>query len=155
MFGMNQQAKVPNSSQYDFKGAAVPYFPFRSSLPPVPTSQPHREQATSAASQDQAQLAAHSPTRASASATSCKTRPTSWREPNTGLPSLPKTPITPRKTSRSWRRKSTIYSRSAPTSRSQVAHAQFRSESGRAREGEVSYKQGEEFEKTARGWEYC
>lgn len=29
MFGLNQQAKVPNSSQYDFKGASVTLFSFR------------------------------------------------------------------------------------------------------------------------------
>jgi hypothetical protein len=32
MFGLNQQAKVPNSSQYDFKGASVYQCQPRSSL---------------------------------------------------------------------------------------------------------------------------
>lgn len=35
MFGMNQQAKVPNSSQYDFKGAAIK--PPPSSYKPTPS----------------------------------------------------------------------------------------------------------------------
>lgn len=83
---MNQQAKVPNSSQYDFKGAAVRHCPFRSSHPQVPTSLPHPEQATLAVSPAQAQQAAPNPTKASASATSSKTRRTSFREPNTAQP---------------------------------------------------------------------
>ena len=63
MFGMNQQAKVPNSSQYDFKGAAVYHFPFRSSHPQVPISPPHPERETSEVSQDQAQPAVPNPTK--------------------------------------------------------------------------------------------
>jgi hypothetical protein len=39
MFGLNQQAKVPNSSQYDFKGASVYKCQLRSSLLPALTSQ--------------------------------------------------------------------------------------------------------------------
>jgi len=39
MFGLNQQAKVPNSSQYDFKGASVTFCPLRLSLLRVLTNQ--------------------------------------------------------------------------------------------------------------------
>jgi hypothetical protein len=40
MFGLGQQAKVPNTSQYDFKGASVTSNPLRSSHPPVPINPP-------------------------------------------------------------------------------------------------------------------
>ena len=100
MFGMSQQAKVPNSSQYDFKGASVSLSPLRSSLLLAPTNPLLRAQATPAPHPEQEQPAVLSPTRAEASATNSLTRPINLKAPNTELPSQPKIPIIHKKISK-------------------------------------------------------
>lgn len=66
MFGLGQQAKVPNTSQYDFKGASVTPNPLRSNHPPVPINPPLLEQAMLDQPPEEEQLADPSPTRAEA-----------------------------------------------------------------------------------------
>lgn len=85
MFGLNQQAKVPNSSQYDFKGASVPFILFRLNLPPAHISQLLQEQAMWEQQPMEVQVAPNQ-TKDVASAISFKTKQVSSKEPNTGLP---------------------------------------------------------------------
>lgn len=100
MFGLNQQAKVPNSSQYDFKGASVRPILCRLNLlqahiSPLLQGQVMLEQ------QPMEELDVLNQTKDAASAISLQTRPVNSKEPSTGLPLLPKTPTIPNKTSKS------------------------------------------------------
>jgi hypothetical protein len=85
MFGLNQQAKVPNSSQYDFKGASVTFILFRLNLPQAHISQLLQEQVM-LEQQPMEQQAAPNQIKDVGSAISFKTKQVSSKEPNIGLP---------------------------------------------------------------------
>lgn len=139
MFGLNQQAKVPNSSQYDFKGASVTHYRCRLNRLLALTSLPPLAQAMWALlpTEEQAGL---SPIRVEASAINWQTRQMSWKAPNTGQLSQPRTPTILRRTSRKWRRKLMHCLRNALPWRSRVSECLCRTASGRTREGKGSYK---------------
>lgn len=131
MFGLNQQAKVPNSSQYDFKGASVRFPLLRLNHPPVPTSPLLPEPAT-LAQQPMEEQGDHSRTRGEDSAISCKIRPTSLKGPSTGQLSLPRIPTTLRRTSKRWKKKSMFCWNNAWLWRFRVPTLRIRSTFGRS-----------------------
>jgi len=93
MFG----AKGPNSSQYDFKGTTVHLSSFRPNRLLLPTS-PLLLVRVALVVELQADL---SHKKEQASPTNLQTKPTNSRVPSTEMPSLPKTPTTLKKTSKS------------------------------------------------------
>jgi hypothetical protein len=103
MFGLGGKSNVPQSSQYDFKGATVKLFiKFRSNRHQVHTSQPHPEQVMSAhreVTQD------HVQTEELDSPISCLKRPTNSKAPSTESNCLKRTSSHLKKTLRSYKNK--------------------------------------------------
>lgn len=128
MFGLNQQAKVPNSSQYDFKGASVYQSQLRSSLLLVLTSQLLLGREI----MDQLQedlLADLSRTKVVVFRINCKTKQMSLKEQNIEQLWQLKIQTILNKTLKNWKKKSMFCWRSVWFLRLQVYLIKFRSKS--------------------------
>jgi hypothetical protein len=112
MFGLNQQAKVPNSSQYDFKGASVAFGLFRLNRLPVLTN-PLRQGRAIMDQQPVVPQADPNQTKVVDSPINYKTKPINLKGLNIELPWPPRIPTIQSKTSKNWKRKSTSYLRNA------------------------------------------